>query len=116
MNTKNINPYVTTVIHGGTIYYGILKIRSKEYITLYNLMDMNEDEQNKILALAETWWWQSNRSIPISVFMSDDLEYYNKHCIRFNTASVIVDGPNISLNELPSKRIKRRNQTLKKKK
>lgn len=116
MNDKNINPYITNIIGSSGSYFGILKIRSKDYVSLYCFKDMPQEDIEELLKLAEKWWWQSNRTIPISVFMSEDIVKFEKYCIRFSTQMVEIIGPNISLSDLPSKRIKRRNLTLKKRK
>lgn len=117
MDIKKTLAYITVLENSDTTYYGILKIKSKQYITLYCLNNMQEDEQKKLLEYGEQWWWQSNRGIPISLFMREEMEQYEKYTVRFNTDQcILISGPLISLSELPTKRIKRRNITLKKKK
>lgn len=114
---KTYPPYVTVLEHDGNIYYGIIKIKSKQYTTLYCFHLMEESHQKDLLDLADTWWWQSNRSIPICLFMQEEMEIYENYTHRFNTDSVtFISGPAISLSDLPTKRIKRRNITLKKRK
>lgn len=117
MNMNNQLPYITIIEHNGNIYYGIIKIKSKQYITLYCLNDMSNEVISTILEHAKQWWWQSNRSIPISLFMREEMEDFEEFTRRWNTDSVKhISGPMISLSDLPIKRIKRRNVTLKKKK
>lgn len=117
MTTKPKLPFVTIINYNGEQYVGILKIKSKQYITLYCLNNMPPPDQKELINLAEQWWWQSNRAIPISLFMREEMEYYEKYSLRFNTDSCTdISGPIISLSELPTKRIKRRNIALKKKK
>jgi hypothetical protein len=108
---------VTILEHDGIIYYGIIKIKSKQYITLYWFSDMNESFQEELLLLANNWWWQSNRTIPICLFMQEEMEKFEPYTKRFNTDQVkIHSGPVLSLSDLPTKRIKRRNVALKKRK
>lgn len=115
--TKTYPPYVTVLEHDGKMYYGIIKIRSKQYTTLYCFHLMEESQQKDLLELADIWWWQCNRTIPICLFMQEDMEQFEEQTLRFNTDSVtFLSGPSISLSDLPTKRIKRRNITLKKKK
>lgn len=115
--TKTYPPYVTVLEHDGKMYYGIIKIRSKQYTTLYCFHLMEESQQKDLLELADIWWWQCNRTIPICLFMQEDMEKFEEQTLRFNTDSVtFLSGPSISLSDLPTKRIKRRNITLKKKK
>lgn len=115
MNDRKVNPYITIIQHNDRTFYGIIKIKSKEFTSLYDLNAMPTYERQLMMEYADTWWWRSNRTIPISVYMSMEMEQFEKYCIRFNTNTIqSITGPNISLSELPSKRIKRRNLTLKK--
>lgn len=117
MDIKSKMPYVTILTHNSIEYVGILKIKSKQYISLYCINNMPPDEQKTLLEFAEQWWWQSNRGIPISLFMREEMESFEEYAIRFNTDSCSdIKGPLISLSDLPTKRIKRRNVALKKKK
>lgn len=117
MNTKPTFPFITVLECDGEQYIGVLKIKSKQYITLYCFNNMPEDQKKELIDLAQQWWWQSNRAIPISLFMREEMEDYEKYTLRFNTDSCTnIQGPLISLSELPTKRIKRRNIALKRKK
>lgn len=110
-------PFVTIIEHNDMLYYGVVKIKSKQYITLYCFNKMDLDKQNTLIEYGKQWWWQSNRSIPISLFMREEMEDFEPFTHRFNTDQVkVISGPIISLSELPTKRIKRRNITLKRKK
>lgn len=110
-------PFVTIIRHNDILHYGVVKIKSKQYTTMYCFSKMDHQVQLKLIEYANQWWWQSNRSIPISLFMQEEMEEFEDYTHRFNTDQVvIVSGPSISLSELPTKRIKRRNITLKKKK
>jgi hypothetical protein len=117
MNKHKTYPYVTVLEHNGVTYYGIIKIKSKQYCTLYCFHLMNEDQQEELLEQAYIWWCQSNRTIPMCLFMREEIEQYEVFTQRFNTDSVkFISGPVISLSDLPTKRIKRRNVALKKRK
>ena len=117
MNKHKTYPYVTVIQHEGKTYYGLIKIKSKQYCTLYCFHLMNENQQEHLLDLGYAWWHQSNRSIPICLFFQEEMEKYEDYTQRFNTVDVtFVSGPVISLSDLPTKRIKRRNVALKKRK
>lgn len=115
MNEHKTYPFVTVIEHDDVIYYGIIKIKSKQYVTLYCFDSMNEILQEDLLLLANNWWWQSNRTIPISLFMQEEMERFEPFTKRFDTPTIrVLSGPLISLSDLPTKRIKRRNIALKK--
>lgn len=117
MNQHNTYPFVTVIEHDGMIYYGIIKIKSKQYTTIYCFHKMDISEQSELVELANSWWLQSNRTIPICLFIREEMEKFEEYTMRFNTDSIkFISGPIISLSDLPTKRIKRRNVALKKKK
>jgi hypothetical protein len=96
---------------------GIVKIKSKQYITIYDLSKITDPATKKLLlSFAHEWWWQSNRTIPVCLFFQEEMEKFEPYTQRFDTPSVnFVCGPVVSLSNLPQKRIKRRNVALKKK-
>ncbi len=117
MNQYNtIPPFITVVQCDGKTFIGIIKIKSKQYTTLYCFEDMDEPMQDELLGIAHDWWWQSNRSIPVCLFFQEEMEKFEPYTQRFDTPAVnFVCGPVVSLSDLPQKRIKRRNVALKKK-
>ena len=63
--------------------------------------------------LGEVWWWESNRMIPINIFLSQEMNPF-KYCIMtMNSKDVKVSiGPCVNLNNLAVKRIKRKSVQL----
>lgn len=107
-------PFITVIEHDDRVYYGIIKIKSKQYISLYCFQEMSASDQEDLFELGKQWWWQSNRLIPISLYMQEEMERFEFCVKRFNTDSVkLITGPLISLSDLPTKRVKRRNLALK---
>jgi hypothetical protein len=86
-------------------------INYDEFVTsIYDLETIKSDEEKQaFLELGETWWWESNRKIPINIFLKENMIYY-KPCIKtFNSKDIeIVFGPTVNLGEIAEKRIKRR--------
>lgn len=107
-------PFITVIEHDERVYYGIIKIKSKQYTSLYCFQEMKPEDQEALFELGKQWWWQSNRMIPISLYMQEEMEKYEPYVKRFNTDSLkLITGPLISLSDLPTKRVKRRNIALK---
>ena len=77
--------------------------------------DLLRDESMKkiFLHLGETWWWESNRLIPINVFLKTDWANF-RTCLRtMNSKDVEIKmGPYVSLKEMATKRSKRKSITL----
>jgi hypothetical protein len=65
------------------------------------------------LEFADQWWWESNRLVPINVFLKQDWVEFRVCLKTFNSKDVeIKHGPYISLKEISNKRSKRRSITL----
>ena len=120
MLTKDIEtnfPFISVVQYGGQEYVGII-INQDQYVTsMYVYTDLRSArEQKKLLELGEIWWWESNRLIPINIFLRNEVEPF-KYCIMtMNSKDVKVSvGPTVNLNNMSIKRVKRKNVQLIKK-
>ncbi len=103
-------PFISVVHYGGTEYVGII-INQDQYVTsLYNYELLKTEEDRKIfLELGEAWWWESNRTIPINIFLKVEMEPYKYSVMTMNTKDVtIVFGPTINLHNISIKRVKRK--------
>jgi hypothetical protein len=71
------------------------------------------DEKTIFLEIGETWWWESNRQIPINIFLRREIEPF-RYCIKtFNSKDVrILLGPVVNLLNLSVRRIKRKSVQL----
>jgi hypothetical protein len=115
--TQNLQenfPFVTVVHHVNQEYVGIIINQDQQITSMYDyaLIKSNE-EKAKFIELGEVWWWESNRQIPINIFLSAEISNF-KYAIRnFNTKDVqIMFGPVTSLNDMIVKRVKRKSITL----
>jgi len=110
-------PFVSVVQYGGNEYVGII-INQDQYVTsMYVYTSIRSKvEQQHFLGLGDTWWWESNRLIPISIFMRDDMTHFRYAIMTMNSKDVKVSiGPTINLNNMAIKRIKRKSVQLVKK-
>jgi hypothetical protein len=65
------------------------------------------------MELGEAWWWESNRMIPISIFMRKEMEQFRNILTTMNSKDVkVVMGPTVNLNNLSVKRVKRKSVQL----
>lgn len=103
-------PFISVVHYGGLEYVGII-INQDQYVTsLYNYESLkSEDERKTFLELGEAWWWESNRTIPINIFLKLEMEPYKYSVMTMNTKDVtVVFGPTINLHNISIKRVKRK--------
>lgn len=103
-------PFITVVMYGNTEYVGIIQNRDKLVTTMYDFGRITEIElKKKFLELAEIWWWESNRSIPINIFLREEWAVFKPYLQTFiNKDFDIMYGPTTSLAELNKRRTKKR--------
>jgi hypothetical protein len=107
-------PFITYLAYGGNEYIGIIQNSDEQITTIYDFGSLKVPEQKKrFLELGEQWWWESNRIIPINVFLKQEWAEF-KFCVKtMNSKDVVIHtGPQINLKEMASKRSKRRSITL----
>ena len=107
-------PYLTLLTYGGNEYVGIIQNCDEQITTIYDFAALKDPDQKlRFLELADQWWWESNRIIPINVFLKNDWALF-KFCVKtMNSKDVEIKlGPQVSLKEMSLKRSKRRSITL----
>ena len=66
-------PYLTYLTYGGNDFVGIVQNADEQITTIYDFALLKTPEQKtRFLELGETWWWESNRIIPINVFLKSE--------------------------------------------
>jgi len=117
MLTKDIEnnfPFISVVTYGGNEYVGII-VNQDQYVTsMYVYTDLRSDiDKQSFLEMGEAWWWESNRMIPINIFLRKEMEPYRYCLMTMNSKDVRVTiGPTVNLNNLTIKRVKRKNVQL----
>jgi hypothetical protein len=111
--TQN-HPFITVCSYANQDYVGIVQNRDDMVTTIYDYGSiLDNDVKEKFLKLGEVWWWESNRLIPINLFLKNEWSMFRPYLRTFNNKSlVIVHGPICSMNELSKRRSKRRSITL----
>ena len=107
-------PFISYITYGGNDYIGIVQNSDEIITTIYDFGSLKDEALKKMfLDLGETWWWESNRLIPINVFLKRDWVIF-KTCLRtMNSKDVEIKmGPYVSLKEMATKRSKRKSITL----
>ena len=114
--TEN-HPFITVCSYAGQDYVGIVQNRDDLVTTIYDYGSIAQQElRERFLELGDTWWWESNRQIPINIFLKQDFIVFRPILKTFVSKEfTVVSGPCVSLNELSQKRSKRRSIQLVKK-
>lgn len=112
--TENIFPFITCIECGNEEYVGIIINNDMQVTSIYDFSVLKtEQEKRRFLELGETWWWESNRKIPINIFLKADMIPFRPIIKTFNSKDVtIVFGPTVNLSDIAEKRIKRKSVQL----
>ena len=107
-------PFITLCVHAGTEYVGIIQNRDDIITTIYDYGSIQDaDLRVKFLDLANAWWWESNRSIPINIFLRGEWDLFRTTLRTFSNKDLeILHGPVCSLNDIMRKKSKRKSITL----
>lgn len=107
-------PFLSLLTYGGNEYVGIIQNLDDAITTIYDYgLLKTEDQKIMFIELAETWWWESNRMIPINIFLKQDWIQFRPTLKTFMSKDVELKyGPAVSLKENAQKRSKRRSITL----
>jgi hypothetical protein len=113
-NLQENFPFISVVMHVSHEYVGIIINQDAQVTSMYDYSAIKTDEEKqRFLELGETWWWESNRQIPINIFLARDIFDFRYVIKNFSTKDVkLMHGPCTSLNDIIVKRIKRKSITL----
>ena len=103
-------PFITCIKSNDIEYVGIV-INFDDYVaSIYDLSSMKSDhEKQNFLTLGEAWWWESNRKIPINIFLKEEMILFRGYIKTFNSKDVeVMFGPTVNLGDIAEKRIKRK--------
>jgi len=107
-------PFLSIVLYANKEHIGIIMNQDKVLTTMYDFGAISDlDQKQLFLELGETWWWESNRSIPINLFLKEEWSVFKKYRITFNNKNIeLLSGPCTSLTNIVQKRSKRKSITL----
>ena len=114
--TEN-HPFITICSYANQDYVGIIQNRDDLVTTMYDYGSIVEsDLRAKFLELGDIWWWESNRAIPINLFLRTEWIVFKPYIRTFSNKSLnIIHGPVVSMTDFTKRRGKRKSITLVKK-
>ena len=109
-NIQSNHPFLTLIKVGKEEYLGICQNCDPRVISIYNYDAIPHQLRTLFLENGKTWWWESNRLIPINIFIGDSFRVFRPYLVSFAVKEVtIVFGPIVQLSDLTSsKRIRRK--------
>lgn len=107
-------PFITLCIHAGNEYVGIIQNRDADITSLYDFGEIHDPVlKRRFLDLGSTWWWESNHSIPINIFLRHEWDIFRDYIRTFSNKDLeIIHGPVCSLSEISRRKSKRKSITL----
>jgi hypothetical protein len=110
-------PFITICNYSNQDYVGIIQNRDDYVTTIYDYGSIVQQElKEKFLELGEMWWGESNRQIPINIFLKEEWSIFRPYVKTFNNKGlVIIHGPAVSITDFSKKRAKRKSIILVKK-
>ena len=103
-------PFLSLIRKGDLEFVGIISNQDNQVTSFYDYgRIMLPQDKMKYLRLGETWWWESNRIIPINIFIGKEFAEFKPFLKTMATKDVtILFGPVTSLDNVAKKRVKRR--------
>ena len=107
-------PFITLCVYATTEYVGIIQNQDDAITTIYDFGAIQDvDIKRQFLELANIWWWESNRSVPINIFLKSDWDPFRPYLRTFTNKDLeVLHGPICSLSEMSRKKSKRKSITL----
>jgi hypothetical protein len=107
-------PFITLCVYATTEYVGIIQNQDDAITTIYDFGAIQDLEiKRQFLELANTWWWESNRTVPINIFLKGDWDQFKPYLRTFTNKDLeVLHGPVCSLSEMGRKKSKRKSITL----
>jgi hypothetical protein len=104
------HPFVSCVKSNNIEYVGIIINYDGNIVSIYDIsMIKDPGTIQQFLDLGEIWWWESNRKIPINIFLKTEMQSYRDIIKTFNSKDIeLVFGPSVSLSDIAEKRVKRK--------
>jgi hypothetical protein len=103
-------PFLTIITYLDNEYIGIMQNSDTSFVNFYVLEpNFSQELKKEFLLCGETWWWESNRSIPINLFLRERFKRF-KTCLKTfaRKETTIVEGPTVCMMDLVNKKLKRR--------
>jgi hypothetical protein len=106
--------FITLCVFASTEYIGFIQKKDDVITTIYDFGSIQDIALKKeFLELANVWWWESNRSIPINIFLKTEWDPFKVYLKTFvNKDLEILHGPVCSLVDMARKKSKRKSITL----
>jgi hypothetical protein len=106
----DLYPFLSVLRYESMEFVGIIQNSDTQVVSFYDFELLpTQDFKINFLKLGEQWWWESNRQMPINIFLRQDFRIFAPYLKTLNSKNCeIVYGPVTCLNNFFEKRVKKR--------
>ena len=103
-------PFLTIVTYLNTEYIGIMQNSDSSFVSIYVMHgSFTQELKKEFLDCGETWWWESNRTIPINLFLRERFKKFKPYLKTFaKKETTVVEGPVVNMLDMINRKLKRR--------
>lgn len=107
-------PFLSYIKYTHMDYIGVIQNYDTDLISIYAFNKLRtEDHKRRFLEQAEVWWWESNRQIPINIFLKSGWDEFRYSIVTLTCKDIKEQlGHIVCIANLAEKRTKRRVLTL----
>lgn len=106
----DLYPFLSVLRYESMEFVGIVQNSDTQVVSFYDFELLpTQDFKVNFLKLGEQWWWESNRQLPINIFLKQDFRVFAPYLKTLNSKNCeILYGPVTCLNNFFEKRVKKR--------
>ena len=103
-------PFLSFIKYPHCDYVCVIQNHDGDIVSMYAFNKLRtEDHKRRFLEQADQWWWESNRLIPINIFMKNTWSEFRYSLVTLNVKDIKEQqGHVVCLANLANKRTKRR--------
>ena len=78
-------PFLSLIRKGDLEFVGIVQNQDNNVISFYDYGRlMNPQDKMRYLKCGEIWWYESNRKLPINIFLKGDFRYFRSTLVTYD--------------------------------
>jgi hypothetical protein len=91
-------------------YLGVVQNCDTQLISIYDINAIPTKElRESFIKYSSEWWWESNRQIPINIFLKERFLPFRPFLKHFSRKDfTLLSGPTVSLQETIARRVRKR--------
>src|SRR3954464_5638771 len=106
-------PFLSYGTMNDNTYLGVIQNCDAQLISIYDINAIPSKElREDFVKCCLDWWWESNRQIPINIFLKERFRPFRPYLKHFSRKDfTLVAGPVVSLQDTISRRVRKRQIT-----